>query len=146
MVKGRTIVATPFLAGRTLRVRFQIVDEDGIGFRPDTLAMSIYDVTTGSPFVYDTIYRLSGSVTGPLVTSASVNGEDDVDVSSFIDANGNVILYLTPEDTDIPVPAVIVAQHHQRRILFKWTWESPTKTGKHEILFKLVPDRETVAA
>ena len=143
MVDGRTDMRTAFLSGQTRRITFQIVDKvTGDGFQPTTLAMSIYDVQSSGNVPVDTVYTLSGPLTGGPVTSAIVNSEDDTDVSAFVDSLGNVEVYLTPEDTDVEVPSLLLATPIQRRIRFLWTWDSPAKTGKHEIIIRIEPDRE----
>lgn len=147
MIEGRTEIKRPFLSGTTRRIQFQIIDkETGVGFQPDTLTMSIYDVAPVPNGILNTVYRLSGNVVALPVASATVNEQDDVDVFAYVDSSGLVDLYLTPDDTDITVPAVIVAHPYQRRILFTWTWDTPIKTGKHEIVLSIAPDRETEAS
>ena len=145
MIEGRTDIKKPFLAGTTRRIEFQIVDRaTGEGFQPDTLLMSIFDVDTPAN------QRYAVTITDPqhvveAVTSAIVNGQNDVDVSAFVDSQGFVDLYLDVDDTAIAVPEKILAVPYQRRVLFTWTWGSPAKTGKHEIILAIAPDRESVA-
>lgn len=147
MVQGTTDVKTPFLAGQTIWIRFQIIDKQtGLGFPPDTLTMSIYDLVREANDLTETVYRLTGTVTGIPVTSAIVNGQQAVDMAAFVDAEGQVEVFLTPEDTAIEVPAVVVAQHHERRLLFTWTWGSPAKQAKRQITIRIAPDRASVAA
>lgn len=155
MTEGRTEIKKAFLSGTTRRVQFQIVDrETGLGFEPDTLTLSIYDVVEGLLTVSSSFYRVwpySGLMPGTPdtaipVTSSIVNGQNDADVSAFVDASGNVDLYLAPEDTEIDVPTYLTARPHQRVLLFTWTWGgSPAKVGKVEIVLSIAPDRETVA-
>lgn len=149
MVEGRTEIKKSFLSGITRRVQFQIVDkETGLGFQPSTLVMSVYDVNTPHNQRYPAVF----SVTTPdpiqpviALTSTIVNGQNDTDVSAFVDVQGNVDLYLDVDDTAIAVPAVLITVPYQRRVLFTWTWGSPPKTGKHEIWLAITPDRESVA-
>jgi hypothetical protein len=150
MIEGRTEVKKAFLSGTTRRVQFQIVDkETGAGFQPSTLLLSIYDVSGGSsvwvpcPWPYH-VHPPAPSTVTP-VTSAIVNGQNDVDISAFVDASGNVDVYLTPEDTEIDIPTQISAHRYQRVLLFTWTWGSPAKVGKQEIVLSIAPDRETEA-
>jgi hypothetical protein len=151
MIEGRTPISKAFIAGTTRHVEFQIVSKPaGVGFQPDTLTLSIYDVVeatgvwTPSPWPY-VITPPRGN--DPTVTSEIVNGQNDADVHAFVDASGNVDLYLTPEDTEIEVPARVSARRYQRVLLFTWTWDgSPVKVGKHEIVLSIAPDRETVAS
>jgi hypothetical protein len=150
MIEGRTEIKKAFIAGTTRQVQFQIVNKaTGVGFQPDTLTLSIYDVVeatglwTFSPWPWVITPPIGNN---PTVTSAIVNGQNDADVVAFVDASGNVDLYLTPEDTDIEVPARVSARRYQRVLLFTWTWDgSPVKVGKHEIVLSIAPDRETVA-
>ena len=147
MIDGVTDIKKAFLAGQSRRVTFQIIDKaTGIGFQPSTLQMSIYDVVSSGAVPAQTVYLLSGPKTGGPVSSAIVTSENDVDISGFCDSNGNVELFLTPEDTDVEVPAILVETPYQRRLRFRWTWDSPAKTGKHQIIMRIAPDRETVAA
>jgi hypothetical protein len=151
MIDGRTEIKKAFVSGTTRRVQFQIVDKvTGVGFQPDTLTLSIYDVVeatgvwTFSPWPYVVTPPVGNN---PTVTSEIVNGQNDADVHAFVDSDGLVDLYLTPEDTEIEVPARVSARRYQRVLLFTWTWDgSPAKVGKHEIVLSIAPDRETVAS
>lgn len=151
MTEGRTEIKKAFLSGTTRRVQFQIVDrETGLGFQPDTLTLSIYDVVEGllttSPCLYHAWPYVAGIPAPVSVTSAIVNSQNDADVSAFVDSSGNVDLYLTPADTEIDVPSYLTAKPHQRALLFTWTWDTgPVKVGKVEIVLPIAPDRETVA-
>lgn len=155
MIEGRTEVKKAFLSGTTRRIRFQIVDQDsGFGFQPSTLIMSIYDVNAATSAltpslvfyeVWPSFWALSPAP-APVVTSAIVNNQNDADISAFVDATGNVDVYLDVADTEIDVPVTLTAHPHQRVILFTWTWGSPAKTGKHEIVLSIAPDRETEAS
>lgn len=148
MIEGRTVIQKPFLAGITRRIQFQIYDrETGIGFQPSTLVMSVYDVNTP----HNQRYAAEFTVTDPhqeveALTSTVVNNQNDTDVIAFVDASGNVDLYLDVEDTAVVVPPVLIAVPYQRRVLFRWTWGSPAKTGKHEIFLAIAPDREGAIA
>lgn len=149
MTEGRVEIKKAFLSGTTRRVQFQIIDtETREGFRPDTLTMSIYDVTSGAELVTCACRYRAWPYSGlwPPVTSAIVNEQNDADVSAFVDAQGNVDLYLAPADTEIDVPSLITAIPHKRVLLFTWTWDDPAKTGKQEIVLSIAPDRETVAS
>lgn len=143
MLDDRTIIQKAFLSGTTRRIQFQIIDKDtGVGFKPDALTMSIYDVSADK--LTDRI-NLATRLTAP-VTEAIVNDRDDVDVLSSCDSDGNVDLYLTPDDTTIEIPDIVEATRWRRVVLFTWTWDSPVKTSKHEIVLSIVPDRETAAS
>jgi hypothetical protein len=150
-IEGRTVIKKAFLSGTTRRIQFQIVDKElGTGFQPDTFTMSVYDVehqtttTWGRPWWR--CWHCTSIISTTTVSSTIVNAQNDVDVSAFCDASGNVDIYLTVDDTAIDVPNILSAIHHQRVVTFTWTWDSPVKTGKHEIVLNIAPDRETVAA
>ena len=149
MIEGRTDVKKAFLSGTTRRIQFTIVDTDtGIGFQPATLVMSVYDVNTPHNQRYVPVFTVLDPTVPPVVpaiTSTIVNGQNDTDVSAFCDINGVVDLYLDVEDTAITVPSTLIAVPYERRVLFRWTWGSPAKTAKHEIILAIAPDRETVA-
>lgn len=154
MIEGRTEIKRAFLSGTTRRIQFQIVDkETGVGFQPSTLIMSVYDVNpvtnvlTPSLVFYE-VWPFFWALQTPapiIVTSAIVNSQNDADISAFVDVNGYVDIYLDPADTEIDVPTSLTAFPHQRVILFTWTWGSPAKTGKQEIVLSIAPDRETEA-
>lgn len=128
-----TSVKKPILQGTTPRISFQIVDEDGVGFQPETLTMSIYDVVFGTPPTSTT-------------TQTIVNSRNDVDVLASCDAGGNVELFLNADDTTIDVPAGANPLTLERRVLFTWTWDTdPVKVGKHQVNLTILPDRETEA-
>lgn len=150
MIEGRTDIKKAFLSGTTRRIQFQIFDpETGDGFEPSLLTMSVYDVVEGSLTCAWCGFRCwtPASTTPPhAVTSEVVNERNDVDVTAFVDSVGQVDLYLEVEDAEIDVPAYLTAQHHRRVVAFKWTWDSPEKVGKHEIVLTIAPDRETAIA
>lgn len=138
----RTVIKKDILAGTTPRLTFQIVDEDGAGFLPDTLTMSVYDVSyTPTATSIRTTVPPFGST--PLADSI-VNSRNDVDVIADCDADGNVELHLVAADTTIDVPVGTVPSTYRRLILFTWTWDTD-KVGKHEVILTIAPDRETVA-
>ncbi len=127
----QTFVKQPILEGTTPRVTFQIIDEDGAGFEPDTLTYSVYDVDFS---------------TTP-ATEAIVNSRNDIDALANCDTGGNVVLVLSADDTHVEVPNGPVPATIQRRVLFTWTWDTaPVRVGKHELILTIAPDRETEAA
>lgn len=136
----QTIVKKPILSGTTPRVRFQIVDEDGIGYVPDEVTMSIYDVTYPA-----TVPCPIGSWSlPPSATESIINSRNDVDILTSVDGDGVVDVTLAADDTAVEVPSGAVPLTYQRRILFRWVWDT-TKVGKHEVILTIAPDRETVA-
>lgn len=143
MIEGRTDIKRAFLSGTTRRIQFQIVDKDtGIGFQPDTLTMSIYDVSVDS--LTDRV-GIPTRLTDP-ASESIVNSRNDVDVSASVDVSGHVDLFLDPADTEILVPDVVESRRYRRVVAFTWTWDSPTKTQKHEIVLSIAPDRESAAS
>lgn len=139
----RTVVKKEILQGTTPRIAFQIVDEDGAGFQPDALTMSVYDVTYTWP-ANSLITHVPPFSATPLA-DAIVNDRNDIDVLAECDAEGNVELHLEVEDTEITVPTGAIPSVAHRRILFRWEWGSPAKVGKHEVILTIAPDRETLA-
>lgn len=116
------VIRKRIIQGTTPRLTFQILDDQspGQGFEPDTLVMSIYDVSRSS-----TITTVPATV-----TSAYVNSRQDVDVSASCDVNGNVDLTLETDDTDLSAAQVeqCTSKGISRRVLFQWTWDT-TKHG-----------------
>lgn len=139
----QTVIKKPVLQGTTPRITFQIVDEDGAGFLPDVLTMSIYDVTYTYP-VGSLVTSIPPFGSTPLAESI-VNSRNDVDILAECDAQGNVDLHLEADDTEITVPTGSHPSQAHRRILFRWEWDT-TKVGKHEVLLTIAPDRETLAS
>lgn len=138
----QTIRKAPILSGTTPRITFQIVNEDGIGFQPETLEMSVYDVIWTDP-------ANSRRTTSPPFGSTPfsetiVNDRNDVDVLSDCDADGNVDLHLLAADTEVDVPDGMLPLQAFRRVAFEWTWDTD-KVGKHEVILTIAPDRKTVA-
>ncbi len=142
MVGYQTIIKKPILSGVTPRISFRLVDEDAVGFQPDTLLMSIYDVSfTPTTSNVRTTWPPFGAT--PLADEIV---RTDVDVLASCDSNGNVELFLESTDTEVDVPVGDLPTQAFRRIQFVWTWDSPIKTGKHEVILTIAPDRETAAA
>jgi hypothetical protein len=131
MSSYQTAIKKAVIQGITPRLTFQIVDEDGQGFQPGTLTMTIYDFACAC-------------LVPP--TSSIVNEKNDIDVLANCDTYGNVEVFLEAEDTTLDLDAACRPSVLPRRILFRWTWDSPTKVGKHEVVITLVPDRELVAS
>ena len=123
----QTVIRASVFEGTSQRLTFQIQDEDGVGFQPDALTLSIYD--------HDPV----------TATNTIVNGRDDVDVLSSCDADGNVDLVLEPEDVAIVSLGALQPETTHRRLLFSWRWDT-VKTGKHEIRIVVASDFETVAS
>lgn len=144
MPSFETYRKTAFLENTTPRVTFQIVDEDGVGFRPDTLTMSIYDLDFHTTSL--TIQQWISHPVFPIPASQTiVNGRQDVDILALCDADGNTEVVLEEDDTDVAVPSSSLPSLWLRNILFTWTWGSPARKGKHQLILTIAPDRATVA-
>lgn len=139
----------PILSGVTCPVLFQIVDKrTGEGFQPGTLLMSVYDLNIQTNQRYTRSFTASppAGLVAEAVTVTTVNGQAEADVSAFVDAEGNVDLDLSVDDTEIVNPPAVWAIPYQRQVRFIWTWDSPAKTGKLTIVLNIMPDWATAAA
>lgn len=149
MTEGVWARAKAILSGVTCPIQFQIVDKrTGVGFQPGTLVMSVYDINTKTNQRYTRAFTVSPppGLTAEAVTVAIVNDQNEADVSAFVDSEGNVDLDLSVDDTEIVNPPSVVAIPYQRQVRFKWTWNSPEKTGKLTIVLNIMPDWATAAA
>jgi hypothetical protein len=134
---------TPVWQGTTPQVIGYVTDFDGVRFRPDTLTMTIYDVDF-HPSV--TIQAWMAHPVFPVpATHSVVNGRKDIDVLAQCDVNGTITLVLDAEDLEIDVPAQAIPSVWLRRIMFTFTWASPERKGKSELVFPVLPDRSTIA-
>lgn len=117
------VIKKRIIQGTTPRLTFQILDDQSPaqGFQPDTLVMSLYDVTRSQ-----TITTIPATV-----SSAFLTGREDVDVSASCDASGNVDVTLETDDTELSdtQTAQCTAKGISRRVLFQWTWD--TGGAKH---------------
>lgn len=93
-------------------LEFDIKDEAGVGFQPQTLVFTLIDGFTDS----------------------IVNGRNAVNVLSSCNSNGHVSLRLDPNDL-----AFVTATRRTevRRALFRWTWSAGTRADAHEIEFPI---------
>lgn len=111
----RTILdATEYTQFRltTPLLEFDIKDEAGVGFQPQSLSFTLKDGFT------DTI----------------VNNRNAVDVLSACNSNGHVALRLQANDL-----AFVTATRRTevRRALFRWVWSAGTRQDAHEIEFPI---------
>jgi hypothetical protein len=144
MASFETYRKTAFLQNTTPRVTFQIVDEDGVGFRPGTLTMSVYDLDFHTTSL--TVQQWISHPIFPIPASQTiVNDRQDIDMLAFCDVNGFVEFHLDEEDTEIGVPSSSVPSLWLRNFLFTWTWASPPRKGKHQLILTIAPDRASVA-
>ena len=99
--------------GTTPTLGFQIVNPAGVGFKPTTINLVLFDASTG------TILR-------------------NEDVTVLVDANGNVAVTLTPDDTAIITSGIPT---EVKRALFTWVWNAGTLFGAFEIEFAVEAHR-----
>lgn len=100
--------------GTTARVRFTHEDQDGVGFQPTTLTVSLYDYAT----------------------KVVINGRNEqaLTVASYIDANGILTFDFQPADSVF----VDAANREELHILrFRTTWSSGTRVALFELPFNL---------
>lgn len=111
------------IQGTTPRVLFQILDDQSPreGFKPTTLAMSIYNIKAS-----ESVHTIP-----PTADSSYVNGRSNVDVIADCDASGNVDVTLETDDTDLTAAQVskCTAKGILRRVLFQWTWNGGARHG-----------------
>lgn len=125
-------IRTPFLSGVSKPLGFTI-KEAGVGFKPDTLTMTVYDRD-------DRDDRVAHS------TPAIVNGRNDVDVLASCSDAGVVRVTLDPADTTITPPIRRTPTYAQpRHVLFTYTWGSPPEVGKYQVTMLIAPDYEPLA-
>lgn len=125
----QTVIRKPIRQGTTPRISFQIVDEDQVGFQPDALTMTIYDHVC----------------VGDEDANTFINDRDADDVLASCDASGNVELWLEEDDTAVADLDNCAPKTTERTVLFRWTWDSPEKVGKHQVVFTIESDYATVA-
>lgn len=144
--KNVYFVKKPFLSGISKPLQFRITDDDGVGFKPDAITMSIYDSTllraATSPYGIGTVF---GPAEYVRISDTFVNNRNDVDVLDSCDADGNVSFTLDPEDTTRTSPIGQYPSQVFRHVLFRVTFGSPSQTEKLLYILTIAPDRETVA-
>lgn len=108
----RTTFSDPIAEKTSQQLTARIRDLAGLGFKPETLTLTLYDVATGT----------------------IINNRNHV---SIRDANGGTVsidglltLQLDPADTVIVTPASSQERHIA---LLEWTWSGGTKTGRYEL-------------
>lgn len=95
-------------AGTTSWLRGTIVDDDGDGFQPDQVRLTLRDRATG----------------------AIINGREDVDITASVSAGGALNHELTPDDN---VLITTSRQYEQHSALLTWTWGD--RVGKARVDF-----------
>jgi hypothetical protein len=92
----------------------------------DETALSSSDLQTLTLTLYD-------KSTGTIINSR--NDQDVLNTNGVsVDANGNVVWLMDPDDNAIVTSTSKVEKHVA---LFKWTWDSGNKEGKHEIVIQV---------
>jgi hypothetical protein len=100
-------------------VTFQILNDAGVGFKPSTLTMTIYNLDDDKTII---------------------NGRDHVaalDTLITVDANGNAEWIPAPADTDVTAGNT-TGDHERHVLLLEWTWDSGNRHGKHELEHKII--------
>src|SRR5262245_33347186 len=106
---GLLEIKRPFSSGETIHIQCRLIDRiTRMGFKPDTVTMTIYDVEPVPNGVETTAYRITGNVIGLPVMSTIVDSQHNVAVTAFVDTDGLLELDLTPDQTTVDVPAVVV--------------------------------------
>lgn len=145
MDKNTTEIKTPFLSGITIHIAGDFLTRAGLGYEPDTVLMSVYDVIESRTIPCPSFHVSHPTGRCNPVSSSFINDRNRVDVSAYVDSSGVVDLNLDVEDSEIDVPAYVTHLPHKRIVSFLFQWASPAITGKHRIVIPIIPDRETVA-
>lgn len=92
----------------------------GLGIQPSTLGVFIYDRDTET------------AILGTAATPSSLSP-----VSTYVDASGNLIYYITPTNNALTNTGKDTETH---TIRFTWTWtaQGATQTGKEELNFSVM--------
>lgn len=121
MTKNTVLIRKAFLSGTSLDVTVDL------GFKPETLTMSVYD---RNALVYP-------------ATNTIVNDRDDVDVLVYCSDEGVVAVTLNADDTTVvPVTTRRPPSQYRRHVLFTYTWDSLVNTGKYLVTLTIAPDYE----
>jgi hypothetical protein len=115
----RDVMLTPVFEGASARLTATIAGLTGVGFKPTTCTLLLYDEATGE--VINSRTR---------VNVRDANG-------GTISSDGALVFELTPDDNVIVTPGRSV-QRERHIALFEFTWDSGTKAGKHEVEFTVV--------
>lgn len=111
-MSNKTTITEAQFERTTPLLEFDIVDENGVGFKPETLTLTLYDVESG----------------------AIVNSKSAEDVLSSCDDAGHVAYWFAIADTAIQLHRTGKTQE-TRRALFRWTWSAGARAAAHEIEF-----------
>jgi len=90
----------------TAWIETQLLNEEGVGFKPTTLTLLLYEYHRGT-----------------------VIGTGRRDILADCDSDGNISYQLAPEDH-----AMIRARPEEGRVaLLEWSWDGGTREGRREI-------------
>ena len=120
-VMHKTVLTDLQYEGTTPKLEFDVVDADGVAFRPEEMYMTLRDGAT----------------------DVVVNGRLNVDVIARVDNNGHFLLYFDPADLTF-----LDSTNHTelRRALFIWKWAAGTRVGAELIEFPIENDASLPAA
>jgi len=111
-MSARTTFTNPLPERTTQYLGLTFLDETGAGFKPTTLTLTLYDVSTRQ----------------------IINSRDRQDIldlnGATVTAGGVLSLRLDAADTVVVTDGT---QDERHIALLEWSWSSGTKTGKHEI-------------
>lgn len=108
----RTAISSKFPESATARINGTIEDEAGVGFKPSTLVLTLYDLES------DIIIN-------------SRNAQNVLDQNGVVVAsNGGLVWTVSPLDMIILDSTKDEETHIA---LFEWTWASGVKAGAYEI-------------
>ena len=129
ITKNTVHIRKPILSGISQSITFTI-QRSGLGFKPDTLTMSVYDRN-------DSVRPATNTI---------VNSRNDVDVLDFCSVDGVVVVTLDSADTTVvPVSTWRPPSRYKRQVLFTYTYGSPPDTGKFLFTLTIAPDYEGLA-
>lgn len=111
----RTTIADPIAELTTQKLTARIRDENGLGFKPETLTLLLYDAAT----------------------LAVINNRNRVNIRDLnggtVSDTGLLTLQLDPADSPILATNGAVGSKERHIALLEWTWAAGAKAGKHEI-------------
>jgi hypothetical protein len=105
-------MSDPIVANKSSLLTMQLVKEDGTGFMPEVVTLTLYEK----------------------YTRTILNGKDAVDILSSADASGNLSLGLTPLDNALLNPTD-TRQTEVHVALIEWEWNTGANKGEIEIEF-----------
>jgi len=113
-MSNRTVLTELQYEGTTPYLEFDIESELDVGFKPETLHLTLFDAKSGT----------------------IINSRNNVSVIDSCDSNGHVAMWLEAEDLAMSDP--VTNRTETRRALFRWTWAAGARVGAHEIEFPIM--------